>query len=147
MGGPGVGACSGRVGLPRARGTPQEPFFPLVQRKTAAPQGASEDILSAKNALYQHLTWDTSKNVALCPKLAPPLATPVVLSPPPSPRPVHAVDGARAPASGRVRASRVCVGALACARVALWRTGALCYSVSRPMRGRLPMTITANFSS
>ncbi|KIY93222.1 inositolhexakisphosphate/diphosphoinositol-pentakisphosphatekinase [Monoraphidium neglectum] len=52
-------------------------------------KGASEDILSAKNALYQHLTWDPSKNVSLCPKLAPPLATPVVMSPPPSPRPGH----------------------------------------------------------
>jgi hypothetical protein len=52
-----------------------------------SPQGASEDILSAKNALYQHLTWDPSKKVSLCPKLAPPLATPVVVSPPPSPRP------------------------------------------------------------
>lgn len=49
-------------------------------------QGASEDILAAKNTLYQYLTWDADKATSLCSKLAQPLATPVVTSPPMSPR-------------------------------------------------------------
>lgn len=50
-------------------------------------QGASDDILNAKNTLYQHLTWDPDKAVSLCSKLALPLATPAVgVTPPVSPK-------------------------------------------------------------
>lgn len=50
-------------------------------------QGASDDILNAKNTLYQHLTWDPEKSISLCSKLALPLATPAVgVTPPVSPK-------------------------------------------------------------
>lgn len=50
-------------------------------------QGASDDILNAKNTLYQHLTWCPEKAVSLCSKLALPLATPAVgVTPPVSPK-------------------------------------------------------------
>jgi hypothetical protein len=50
-------------------------------------QGASDDILNAKNTLYQHLTWDPEKAVSMCSKLALPLATPAIgVTPPVSPK-------------------------------------------------------------
>jgi hypothetical protein len=56
-------------------------------------QGASDDILNAKNMLYQHLTWDPDKTISLCSKLALPLATPAVgVTPPVSPKSTSA-DG------------------------------------------------------
>lgn len=57
-------------------------------------QGASDDILSAKNTLYKHLTWDPDKATSLCSKLALPLATPANTSPPPSPKRATAEDTA-----------------------------------------------------
>lgn len=59
-----------------------------------AVQGASDDILNAKNMLYQHLTWDPEKTVSLCSKLALPLATPAIgVTPPVSPKSAAAADG------------------------------------------------------
>jgi hypothetical protein len=56
-------------------------------------QGASDDIMNAKNMLYQHLTWDPDKTIRLCSKLALPLATPAVgVTPPVSPKSTSA-DG------------------------------------------------------
>eukprot|EP00775_Hariotina_reticulata_P005842 gene5842-6083_t len=48
-------------------------------------KGASDDILSAKSTLYQHLTWDPDKATSLCSRLNLPLATPKNISPPASP--------------------------------------------------------------
>lgn len=62
-------------------------------------QGASDDILNAKNTLYKHLTWDSDKSTSLCSKLALPLNTPANSSPPPSPKRVKDEDTAKGPAA------------------------------------------------
>jgi hypothetical protein len=65
-------------------------------------QGASDDILNAKNMLYQHLTWDPDRTISLCSKLALPLATPAVgVTPPVSPKSTSA-DGEHGVSTKRV---------------------------------------------
>jgi hypothetical protein len=83
-------------------------------------QGASDDILNAKNMLYQHLTWDPEKTVSLCSKLALPLATPAIgVTPPVSPKSAAAADGEQGTVLAAAAQPGVCLSVAVCCSAGL----------------------------